>query len=101
MKFSVLTASILSLIMMCSIQLGHAVAVKPGLSKAPVTTVDTKASPIEKALLQHKADKATLNTDDNIKVLTAFKTTPSQNFFAEQNLRFTRFVQSIFSSGNS
>ena len=100
MKFKLFTASILSLIMLFSIQLGHAVVVKTDLQKASVTTVESKTSPIEKAIQQQKSEK-TLHTHDNLKVLTALKVAPSQNFFAAQNYRFTRFVQSIFSSDHS
>ncbi|WP_180000933.1 MULTISPECIES: hypothetical protein [unclassified Acinetobacter] len=100
MKFKLFTASILSLIMLFSIQLGHAVVVKTDLQKASVTTVESKTSPIEKAIQQQKSEK-TLHTDDNLKVLTALKVAPSQNFFAAQNYCFTRFVQSIFSSDHS
>ena len=100
MKFKLFTASILSLIMLFSIQLGHAVVVKTDLQKASVTTVESKTSPIEKAIQQQKSEK-TLHTDDNLKVLTALKVAPSQNFFAAPNYRFTRFVQSIFSSDHS
>lgn len=100
MKFKLFTASILSLIMLFSIQLGHAVVVKTDLQKASVTTVESKTSPIEKAIQQQKSEK-TLHTDDNLKVLTALKVAPSQNFFAAQNYHFTRFVQSIFSSDHS
>lgn len=100
MKFTLFTASILSLIMLFSIQLGHAVVVKTDLPKPTVSTVESKTSPIEKAIQQQKTEKI-LQTEDNLKVLTAFKVAPSQNFFAEQNYRFTRFVQSIFSSDHS
>ncbi|WP_216936682.1 MULTISPECIES: hypothetical protein [unclassified Acinetobacter] len=100
MKFKLFTASILSLIMLFSIQLGHAVVVKTDLPKTVVSTAESKASPIEKAIQQQKSEK-TLHTEDNLKVLTALKVAPSQNFLAAQNYRFTRFVQSIFLSDPS
>jgi xanthine dehydrogenase iron-sulfur cluster and FAD-binding subunit A len=100
MKLKLFTASILSLMMLFSIQLGHAVVVKTDLPKTGVKAVENKTSPIEKAIQQQKSEK-TLNTEDNLKVLTALKVAPSQNFFAAQNYRFTRFVQSIFSSDPS
>src|SRR5690606_8148276 len=99
MKFKLFTASILSLIMLFSIQLGHAVVVKTDLQKTSVTTVERKTSPIEKSMQQLKSDQ-TLHTDDTLTVLTAVKVAPSQNYFAPQNYRFTRFVQRIFSSDN-
>ena len=101
MKFKIFTASILSLIMLLSIQLGHAVVVKTELPKASAGITEVKASPIEKAIQQHKFDKSAVQTDDELKALTAFKSNPTQSFFAAQNLRFTRFVQSIFSTSNS
>ncbi|MBD8009410.1 hypothetical protein [Acinetobacter pecorum] len=100
MKFKLFTTSILSLIMLFSIQLGHAVVVKADLPKTVVSTAENKSSPIEKAIQQQKSEK-TLHTEDNLKVLTALKIAPSQNFLAAQNYRFTRFVQSIFSSDHS
>ncbi|MGL3043510.1 hypothetical protein ACSJMR_00205 [Acinetobacter pecorum] len=102
MKFTLFTASILSLIMLFSIQLGHAVVVKSDLPKPKtvVSTAENKTSPIEKAIQQQKSEK-TLHTEDNLKVLTALKIAPSQNFLAAQNYCFTRFVQSIFSSDHS
>ena len=48
MKFKIFTASILSLIMLFSIQLGHAVVVKTELPKASVNAIKVKTSPIEK-----------------------------------------------------
>ena len=101
MKFKIFTASVLSLIMLFSIQLGHAVVVKTELPKASVNAIEVKTSPIEKAIQQHKADKNAFHTEDELKALTAFKSNPTQSFFAAQNLRFTRFVQSIFSPSNS
>ena len=101
MKFKIFTASILSLIMLFSIQLGHAVVVKTELPKASVSAIEVKTSPIEKAIQQHKADKNAFHTEDELKALTAFKSNPTQSFFAAQDLRCTRFVQSIFSPSNS
>ncbi|MCO8043858.1 hypothetical protein NI467_00500 [Acinetobacter bohemicus] len=100
MKTSLLTTSILSLIMLLTTQFGHAVVVKNTAPKTLINQLEVKNSPIEKALQQHKTDK-TLYTEDNLKVQTALKITPSQNFFAAQNQRFTRFVQSIFSPNHS
>jgi hypothetical protein len=34
-------------------------------------------------------------------MLNTIRTTPTQNFFATQNQRFSRFVQSLFQQQNS
>lgn len=100
MKFTAFTASILSLFILLTTQLGHAIVIKSNLPKAPISLISEKKSPIEKALQQQKTEKG-LHADDNLKVLTAIKTKPSQNFFAEQNQRFGRFLQIIFPQKNS
>ena len=82
MKFKIFTASILSLIMLFSIQLGHAVVVKTELPKTSVNAIEVKTSPIEKAIQQHKADKNAFHTEDELKALTAFKSNPTQSFFS-------------------
>lgn len=61
-----------------------------------------KVSPMTKALNQQQ--KSLINSPDlssNTKIFTSIQTKPSQNFFAEQHQRFSRFVQSIFPSHNS
>jgi hypothetical protein len=35
-------------------------------------------------------------TDNDLKIMTSIKVAPTQNFFATQNQRFSRFVQSLF-----
>ena len=45
----------------------------------------------------HSAVKA----DNDLKMMTSIKAAPTQNFFASQNQRFSRFVQSFFSSNQS
>lgn len=85
---------------MLSTQLGHAIVVKSDLPKAPMALISDKTSPIEKAIQQQKTEKK-LHADNNLKVLTAIKVAPSQNFLAEQNQRFSRFLQTIFPQNNS
>ncbi|MFW1754032.1 hypothetical protein [Acinetobacter wanghuae] len=96
MKFTVFTTCILSIFMMLTTQLGHAVVVKSDVSKAPMSLISERTSPIEKAIKQQKTEK-NMRMDDNLKVLTSLKVAPSQNFFAQQNQRFSRFLQTIFS----
>lgn len=61
-----------------------------------------KVSPMTKALNQQKksATDAT-NLSNDVKIFTSIQAAPSQNFFAEQHQRFSRFVQSIFPAHNS
>ena len=57
---------------------------------------------MEKALNQQKKlPTETIQVSSDVKILNSIQTTPSQNFFAEQHQRFSRFVQSIFLSHNS
>ncbi len=98
MKSSLFSALCLSAAFALSAQAGHAAVSKTASSKAVMPA--EKQSLIEKALTQQKND-AKLQSDDNLKVLTAIKAPATQNFFASQNQSFTRFVQSLFLQNNS
>ncbi|WP_151979958.1 DUF4179 domain-containing protein [Acinetobacter guerrae] len=52
---------------------------------------------VEKALDQQKRNLSSLpTTDDELKMLNTIRVAPTQNFFATQHQRFSRFVQSFF-----
>ena len=90
----------LSLFLECSVQFGHA-AIK---ESSNIKTIDksTSSSLIGKALDQQKRNISMIPaTDDELKMLNTIRTTPTQNFFATQNQRFSRFVQSLFQQQNS
>ena len=90
----------LSLFLVCSVQFGHA-AIK---ESSNIKTIDksTSSSLIGKALDQQKRNISMIPaTDDELKMLNTIRTTPTQNFFATQNQRFSRFVQSLFQQQNS
>ena len=90
----------LSLFLACSVQFGHA-AIK---ESSNIKTIDkaTSSSLIGKALDQQKRNTSMIpSTDDELKMLNTIRTTPTQNFFATQNQRFSRFVQSLFQQQNS
>ena len=90
----------LSLFLACSVQFGHA-AIK---ESSNIKTIDksTSSSLIGKALDQQKRNISMIPaTDDELKMLNTIRTTPTQNFFATQNQRFTRFVQAIFPQQSS
>lgn len=60
---------------------------------------EKQKSLIEKAITQQKFERAEnrlLVKNEQIKVLTSISVTPTQNFFAEQNQRFSRLMQTIF-----
>lgn len=85
----------LSLFLVCSVQVGHAAAIK---ESSNIKSFD-KSSPnlIVKALDQQKRNTAMLpSNDDELKMLNTIRTNPTQNFFASQHERFSRFVQTIF-----
>ena len=91
----------LSLFLACSVQFGHAAAIK---ESSNIKTIDksTSSSLIGKALDQQKRNISMIPaTDDELKMLNTIRTTPTQNFFATQNQRFSRFVQSLFLQQNS
>jgi hypothetical protein len=57
---------------------------------------DPLSALIEKAISQQKGSDRTTMTDNDLKIMTSIKVAPTQNFFATQNQRFSRFVQSLF-----
>ena len=86
------TISCLS-VLLCSIHIGHAAVLQDNHHKKTIPS----SSPITKALNQQKHNTLMLpSTDDELKMLNTLHTTPTQNFFASQHERFSRFVQSIF-----
>ncbi len=110
MKVTLFKTGILSLSILFIAPFSHAVIAHPELMTTtastlnmavakPLTTVN-KSSPIEKAIQQQKTEKS-LHSDENLKVMTAIKVRPSQNFFAAQNQSFSRFLQNFFFNSNS
>lgn len=99
----------LSLSVSMMTQFSHSAAIatssKVQTTKTTVMNVQgtEKTSLIEKALIQQKrADKQpTLPSADELKVLNAIRVAPTQNFFAAQHERFSRFVQALFESHES
>lgn len=67
-------------------------------------SIEKNQSPIEKALSQQKyqrSESKLLASKDQMKVITSISVAPTQNFFAAQNQRFSRFVQAIFPQQSS
>lgn len=78
----------------------HSAVIKSTESKTHLTA--EKGSLIEKAITQQKqADKQKFESNNDLKVLTSIHVAPTQNFFALQNQRFSRFVQALFPQDNS
>ena len=78
----------------------HSAVIKSTESKTPLTA--EKGSLIEKALTQQKQKKKKkFDSNNDLKVLTSIHVAPTQNFFALQNQRFSRFVQALLPQGNS
>ena len=81
-------------------RVSHSAVIKSAESKTNLT--EAKGSLIEKAITQQKqADKQKFESNNDSKVLTSINLAPTQNFFALQNQRFSRFVQALFPQGNS
>ena len=95
MKSKLMFAALLSLS-----TVGHSAVIKSAESKTHLSA--EKGSLIEKAITQQKqADKQKFESNNDLKVLTSINLAPTQNFFALQNQRFSRFVQALFPQGNS
>ncbi|MBP6190501.1 MAG: DUF4179 domain-containing protein [Acinetobacter sp.] len=89
----------LSSFLLCAVPSVHAAAIKKNNS---LKSTDKSASLIVKTLDQQKRNPVLLPaTDDELKMLNNLRTTPTQNFFAAQHERFSRFVQSIFQPHSS
>lgn len=81
---------------------GQAAALQDSKKSNQTHSSVVKLSPMTKALNQQKKSLAeTTNLSNDVRILTSIQTTPSQNFFAEQHQRFSRFVQSIFPTHDS
>lgn len=82
-------------------QVGHSVGIHPveTTSSKPITPI-VKVSLIEKALNDQKT-KGDTQSNNSLKVIRSINTAPTQNFFANQNQKFTRLIQSLFSQNNS
>lgn len=93
MKATFLHTVTLSIGLACFSQLGHSAVIQ---SNDKATMPTEKTSLIEKALSQQKGSDRTTMTDTDLKIMTSIKVAPTQNFFATQNQRFSRFVQSLF-----
>lgn len=79
-------------------QLSHA-AVLPTVSeqKSKVNAVQITAE--NPSFIAKAAEKKHLldgNNTHNLQMFASIQATPSQNFLAEQNQRFTRFIQALF-----
>lgn len=55
-----------------------------------------KSSLMGKSLLEQPQDLTSYPSEDDIKFLSAIRTQPTQNFFANQHQKFSRFVQALF-----
>ena len=92
---------LLSLFFICSLHITHAAAIKEN-HNAKAIEKSPSLSLVEKALDQQKRNTSMLpSTNDELKMLNTLHATPTQNFFASQHERFSRFVQSIFQSRSS
>ncbi|WP_288382484.1 DUF4179 domain-containing protein [uncultured Acinetobacter sp.] len=71
-------------------------------SAVKTSGITTAPSPlIEKALNQQKRNVSALGNDNDLIMLNSLRVTASQNFFATQHQRFSRFVQSLFQPHSS
>lgn len=59
-------------------------------SKSSLVKLEAKSS-----LIAQAADKNLRSGTDNLQMMNTLKAAPAQNFFAVQNQKFTRFIQSI------
>jgi hypothetical protein len=100
MNKTVLKSLLLTLSFVSSFSITHAAALKAPIHKpeatlTSVSKVDSKPSLIAQAA--SKQDEKDRSSTHNVMMLNSLYSAPSQNFFAQQNQKFTRFVQSLFS----
>lgn len=90
---------LLSLSLCAAGQLSHsAVLPTTGMNKSkPVTAQMTAQTPSFIAKAAEKKHLLDENNTHNLQMFASIQATPSQNFLAEQNQRFTRFIQALFS----
>lgn len=111
MKTTLFKAVCFSIVATSVAQAGQAAALPKPIKPIHAALMIDKAdkinkplSPIEKALSQQKREridnKFSLDNDP-IKVMTTIQVAPTQNFFAEQHQRFSRFLQTFFVQHNS
>ena len=107
MKSPLFSAICLGLGLTFAAQAGHAAAISKSANQQISKSASSKAalpaekgSLIEKAIHQQK-NAGQLQLDGNLKMLTALKAAPTQNFLASQNQSFTRFVQALFPQHSS
>ena len=75
---------------------GYAAAIQ---STTPASS--TKSSLIEQALDHQKKMEPNTKLTNDIPMSAAINKTPSQSFLAAQNQKFSRLLQSLFSTDNS
>ena len=105
MKVQLHKIAAISLCLGLGSQITHSAVIKDTNKTITSNVMVERQSPIEKALNQQKQQKLgnpkLITETDQLKVLTSLKSAPTQNFFAEQHQRFSRFVQAIFQPHSS
>ena len=81
----------LSLLTTAQVTNSAALNMQPEGSSSSLVKLEAKSSLIAKA-----ANKNTGYGTDNLKMMNTLNAAPAQNFFALQNQKFTRFIQSLF-----
>ena len=85
-----------SLILSCSIlasaDLAHSAVLSSEFAGNPSSLTQFEG---KNSLIAQAADKHSGYDTYNVKMINTFKTPASQNFFAVQNQKFTRFIQSF------
>ena len=91
--------TLLSLTLLTASQLSQA-AVTSSSAANKSKTITAQVQQEQPSLIAKAVEKKHLrneNSTQNLQLFASIQATPSQNFLAEQNQRFTRFIQAIFS----
>lgn len=92
MNKKVVHSVIIALSLLTTAQISNSAAMsnEPIASKPALVKLEAKSSLISKAV-----DKNLNTGTDNLQMMNTLRAAPAQNFFAMQNQKFTRFIQSI------
>ena len=95
MKKSYLAGVALSFSLAICSSVGYSAALQP------TKDVSVQDSLIAKSFIQQNHSALQISpTEDDLKLMSAIRTQPTQSFFAAQHQKFSRFVQALFSTNS-
>ena len=99
MRTNIYQSILLSVSLCVTLPLAHSASIaSPTVNKVKTSTLQTPTESM--SFLAKAAEKKHLNdgqNTQNLQMFASIQATPSQNFLAQHNQRFTRFIQALFS----